>query len=186
MELHDHSHLRDARWDKDLFVILSWFLSGVSFEPSNQAHIFRHLYVITLLIPGDISLTFGFDLDYEDHIFDDGWFHVTRFPTYHISDVILGHISFQMRFTDLHGIARSSPLMDTHQEMTCLLFYHGPLVEPFLSHSVKPAFFGIWMSSYFPFWGTPFWFVSLILLWMWMTRTAHSMMDDLRSYDFLT
>ena len=53
----------------------------------------------------------GFDLDYRDHTFDDGWFHATPFSTYHISDAILGHILFRMRFTDLHGVARSSLLM---------------------------------------------------------------------------
>ena len=72
------------------------------------------------------------------------------------------------------------------ETMNYLLFYHDPLVEPFLSHLVRPTFFGIQMSSYFPLWGTPFWSVSSIQLWMWTTRTAHSMMDDLRSSDFLT
>ena len=71
MELHDHSHLRDAHRDEDVFVILSWSLSGASLEPSSQTRIFfQHLYVIMLLILGDISLMFGFDLDYEDHTFD--------------------------------------------------------------------------------------------------------------------
>ena len=92
MELHDHSHLRDAHRDEDVFVILSWFLSRASLEPSNQACIFQHLYVIMLIIPRDVSLTFGFNLDYRDRTFDNGWFHVTRFSTYHTSDAILGHI----------------------------------------------------------------------------------------------
>ena len=71
MELHDHSHLRDAHRDEDVFVILSWSLGGASLEPSSQTRIFWHLYVIMLLIPRDISLMFGFDLDYEDRTFDD-------------------------------------------------------------------------------------------------------------------
>ena len=50
-------------------------------------------------------LDVGFDLDYEDHTF-----HVIRFPTYHISDAILGHIPFRMIFVNLHGVARSFPL----------------------------------------------------------------------------
>ena len=65
-----------------------------------------------------------------------------------------------------------------------LLSYHDPLVESLLSHPVRPAFFGIRMSSYFSFWGTPFWSVSLIQLWTWMTRIAHSMRDDLISFNF--
>ena len=104
MELHDHSHLHDAHRDEDVFVILSWSLSRAFLKP--PSHHVRHLYVVMLLIPRDASLTFGFDLDYGDHTF-----HVIRFSTYHISDAILGHIPFQMRFMDLHGIARSSPLM---------------------------------------------------------------------------
>ena len=92
MELHDHFHLRDAHQDENVFVFLSWSLSGASLEPSSQARIFRHLYVIMLLIPGDVFLTFGFALDYGDRTFDNGWFHVTKFLTYHTSDAILGHI----------------------------------------------------------------------------------------------
>lgn len=30
--------------------------------------------------------------------------------TYHMFDAILGHIPFWIRYTDLHGVARSSPL----------------------------------------------------------------------------
>ena len=40
MELHDHSHLRDAHRDENMFVILSWSLDGASLEPSNQTCIF--------------------------------------------------------------------------------------------------------------------------------------------------
>ena len=69
---------------------------------------------------------------------------------------------------------------------TRLLFYYDPPMEPSLSHSVRPAFLGIQMSPYFPFWGTPFLCMSPIQLWTCMTRIAHSMMDDLRSYDFMT
>ena len=67
-----------------------------------------------------------------------------------------------------------------------LLSYHDPLVESLLSHPVRPAFFGIRMSSYFSFWGTHFWSVSLIQLWTLMTRIAHSMRDDLISFNFST
>ena len=112
MELHDHSHLRDAHRDNGVFVILSWSLSGAPLEPSNQAHIFRHLYVIMLLILGNISLTFGFDLDYRDHTFDDGWFHVTPFPTYHISDAILGHISISI---EIYRFSWSCMLVPTYE-----------------------------------------------------------------------
>ena len=70
--------------------------------------------------------------------------------------------------------------------MAYLLSYHDPPMESLLSHSVRLAFFGIWMSSYFLFWGTPFLFVDPIQLWTWMNRIAHSMMDDLTSSDFST
>ena len=42
MELHAHLHLRDTRWDDDLFAILSWSPNRVSLEPSSQTLIFRH------------------------------------------------------------------------------------------------------------------------------------------------
>ena len=71
-----------------------------------------------LFIPGDASLTFRFDLDYGDHTF-----HVIRFLTYHISDAILGHIPFRMRFTDLHGVARSSQLTGYTQRRGPVLYF---------------------------------------------------------------
>ena len=70
MELHDHSHLRDAHQDENVFIILSLSLSGASLKP--PSHHVRHLYAIMLLIPGDVSLTFRFVLGYGDHTFDDG------------------------------------------------------------------------------------------------------------------
>ena len=71
MELYDHSHLQDAHQDEDVFFILSWSLGGASLKPSSQTRIFRHLYVIMLLTLRDISLMFGFDLDYGDRTFDN-------------------------------------------------------------------------------------------------------------------
>ena len=100
------------------------------------------------------------------------------------------HTSAYLVLDEIYGFSWSRTVISTYEihaeTRTCSLFYHGPLVEPFLSHLVKPAFFGIQMSSYFPFWGTLFLSVSLIQLLTWMTRTTHSMMDDLRSSDFLT
>ena len=107
MELHNHSHLRDAHRDEDVFVILSLFLSRVSLEP--PSHHVRHLYAIMLLILRNVSLTFGFVLGYRDHTFDDGWFHVTRFPIYHTSMPYWAIFLFRLRVIDLHGVARSSP-----------------------------------------------------------------------------
>ena len=74
-----------------------------------------YLDIIMLFLLGDASLMFGPDsvvgLDYRDHTFDDGWFEVICFfLNYHTSGVILGHIPFWMRFTDLHRVARLSPL----------------------------------------------------------------------------
>ena len=62
MESHDHPHLWDTRRDDDLFVILLWFPSGASLEPSSQAHIFRHLVVIMFLLLGYILLICRSDL----------------------------------------------------------------------------------------------------------------------------
>ena len=71
---------------------------------------FQHLYAIMLLILGDVSLTFEFVLGYGDHTFDDGWFHVTRFPIYHTSMPYWGIFPFQLRVIDLHGATWSLPL----------------------------------------------------------------------------
>ena len=134
---------------------------------------------------------FGFDsamdLGDRDHIFDDGWFDVVRFLAYSTSDSILGHISVSIEIYRFSWSCMIIPTYEIHAEMmTYLLSYHDPLMEPLWSNLVRLPFFGIWMSSYFPFWGMPFWSTSLIQLWMWMTRIAHSMMDDLISFDFLT
>ena len=60
------------------------------------------------------------------------------------------------------------------ETMTCSLSYHDPLVEPLLSHLVRPTLFGIQMSSCFPL-GC----LDSTQLWIWMTGIAHLMMDDL-------
>ena len=39
---------------------------------------------------------------------------MSDFSIYHTSDVILGHIPFRLRFMDLHGVACSTHLRDTH------------------------------------------------------------------------
>ena len=82
------------------------------------------------------------DLGDWDHTFDDRLFDVVRFSAYSTSDAILGHIS------DLDEIYRSSrsymitPTCGMHTETrTCSLFYHGPSMEPPLSHPIKPVFF---------------------------------------------
>ena len=83
-----------SRWS---IVILSWSPSGVSLRPFSQAHTFRHLDIIMLLLPGDVSLMFGFnlvvDLGDRDHTFDDGWFDDVWFSAYSTSNSILGYIS---------------------------------------------------------------------------------------------
>ena len=93
MELHGHHHLLDTHLDVDMFVTLSWHLSGASSDPFSQTLIFRHLVVVMFLIPRDVPYMFGFDLDHRDHMFDDRWFRVTWLLTYSTFDAILGHIS---------------------------------------------------------------------------------------------
>ena len=157
MDSHAYLHLRGAHQDEDLFVILSWSLGGLFLKPPSQARIFQHLNVVILLIR-DTSLLMResdsiVDLDNEDQIFDDGWFHVIQFPTYHISDAILGHISV---LVEICRFSWSCMLISTYEicaeMMTYLLSYPDPLVEPLWSHLVKLVFFGVWLSSCFSFW----------------------------------
>ena len=115
------------------------------------------------------------------------WWMISCHPIFDLP-YIWCHIGAYSVSNEIHGSSWSCTIVPTYEihieTRTCSLFYHDPPVEPFLSHSVWPTFFGIRMSSYLPFWGTPFLFVSLIQLWTWMTRTTHSMMDDLRPFDF--
>ena len=167
--------------------ILSWFPSEASLEPFIQTLIFLHLVAVMLLIPRDVSLMFGFDVDYIYHTFDDGWFHVTRFLTYHIFDAILGHISLPVEIYRSSWSRMIMPTYEIHVEMMIyLLSYHDLPVEPFFDHSVRPTPFDIWVSSCFSFWETLLWSVDPIQLWIWMARFTYLVMDDLVSSGFLT
>ena len=76
------------------------------------------------------------------------------------------------------------PSYKIHVEaMTFLLSYHNPLVEPLLSHSVRPTLFCIQMSSCLLL-GEPFGRLDLIQSRMWMTGIAHLLIGDLTSFDF--
>ena len=81
MELHAYLHLRGTHQDDNLFIILSWSPNGAPLEPFGQTHTFRHLDVVMLLLRDTFLLIRGsdstMDLDYWDHVFDDGWFDVT-------------------------------------------------------------------------------------------------------------
>ena len=60
---------------------------------------------------------------------------------YHTFDVILGHISVSVESYRSSWSYMITPAYGMHTETrTCLLFYHDPPVEPFLSHSVGPIF----------------------------------------------
>ena len=100
----------------DLFVILSWSSDGVHLESFGQTHIFRHLDVVILLIRDTYILirrsNSAVGLDYRDHTFDDGLFHVTRFPTCHTSDAILGHISISI---EIYRFSWSCMLVPTYE-----------------------------------------------------------------------
>ena len=186
MELHDYSHLRDAHWDEDVFVILSWSPSRASLEPSSQTCIFWYFYVIMLLLPGDVSLMFGFDstvdVDDRDHTFDDGWSDVVRFSAYSTSDSILGHISVSIKVYGSSWICMLVPTHGMHVETrTCSSFYHDDSVEPLLSHLVRPVFFDICMSSCFLFWETFPWRLDSI----WITGITHLIMDYFVLSDFM-
>ena len=105
-----------------------------------------------------------------------------NFMIYHIFGVILGHIPFRARFTDLHGVACLSPLARyTPKWLTGSLFYDDPLVEPLWSRSARPTFLGIWLLSCFLFRET---FPRCLDL-IWIMEITCSMIDDSMSPDFL-
>ena len=105
-----------------------------------------------------------------------------NFMIYHIFGVILGHIPFRARFTDLHGVACLSPLARyTPKWLIGSLFYDDPLVEPLWSRSARPIFLGIWLLSCFLFREA---FPRCLDL-IWITEITCSMIDDSMSLDFL-
>ena len=83
MELHDHPHLRDTRWDKDPFVILLWSSNGALLEPFSQARISRHSDVIILALLRCVFLIRGsdsvMDSNDEDRAPNDRWLEAIWF-----------------------------------------------------------------------------------------------------------
>ena len=127
MELHDHLHLRDTRWDDDLFIILSWSPIGASLKPSSQTPFFLHLVVIMFLILGYSFWSVGpIQL----------WTWMTRiahsmmdnlisssFPTYHTVDAIPGHISVLVEICRSSLICMIVPSHEIHVGlMVCFHF----------------------------------------------------------------
>ena len=93
-----------------------------------------------------------------------------------------GIYPFQTRSTDLHGVACLSPLARCRLRwLIGSLFYHGLSVEPLLSHSVRPVFFGTYMSSCFLLG-----YVSLICGSdsVMVSGDQDCIVDDLRLFDF--
>ena len=108
------------------------------------------------------------------------WCHLIFF-IYHIFNVILGHIPFRARSTDLHRVACLSPLARcTPRWLTGSLFYDDPSMEPLWIRSTRPTFLGIWLLSCFLSWET---FPSCLDL-IWITEITCSMIDDSMSLDF--
>ena len=116
MELHDHFHLRDTHRDDDLFVNLSWSLSGASFKPFSHAHTFWYLDVLMLLLLRDIF--WYVDLIHLwtwmtriTHLVMDDWVSFVFFrPTTHLMPY-RGIFPFRLRFVNLHWFAWSSLFM---------------------------------------------------------------------------
>ena len=100
--------------------ILSWFPSEASLEPFIQTLIFLHLVAVMLLIPRDVSLMFGFDVDYIYHTFDDGWFEVIQFFDLPYIYVILGHISVSI---EIYRSSWSHMILTTHEMHVKLIVY---------------------------------------------------------------
>ena len=90
MDLYVHHHLLDTHWDVDMFIAFSSYLSRASLDPFSQILTPWHRVAVMFHILRYISWMCGFDLDHRDHMFDDRWFQVTRSPTYHTFDAILG------------------------------------------------------------------------------------------------
>ena len=113
MESHDHLRLRDTRWDKDLFVILSWSSSGAFLESFILTRTFRHLDVIILPLLRCVFFIRGsdsvMDSDDEDRTPEDRWLEAIWFfwPITHLMPY-WGIFSFWLRFVDLHWFAWSS------------------------------------------------------------------------------
>ena len=102
------------------------------------------------------------------------------FFIYHISDVILGHISISVGSYWSSWSCMITPTYGIHAETRMYsLFYHDPSVEPLLSHLVRPVFFRIRISSCFFFLKTSPWRLGL----MKITEITHLMMDDFMSLD---
>ena len=92
-----------------------------------------------LLICG---LDSAMDLGDWDHTFDDRLFDVVRFSAYSTFDSILGHIFILIEIYRSSWSYMITPTCGMHTETrTCSLFYHGPSMEPPLSHPIKPVFF---------------------------------------------
>ena len=108
------------------------------------------------------------------------WCHLI-FQIYHIFDVILGHIPFREKSTDLHRVACLFPLARCMLRwLIGSLFHDDPSVEPLWSHLARPTFLGIWLSSCFLSWET---FPSCLDL-IWIMEVTCSMIDDSMSPGF--
>ena len=143
MELHDHSHLRDAHRDENVFVILSWSLDGASFEPSNQTCIFstfvchhapyswRHFL--------DVWVRFGLR---RSHIW---WLMVSCHSIFDLPYIwchtrAYFHFDWDLQiFMELHAHPH---LRDTHWD-------DDAPIESLWSYPVRSAPFGTYMSSCF-------------------------------------
>ena len=108
------------------------------------------------------------------------WCHLT-FLICHTFDAILGHILVLVESYRSSWSYMITPTCEMRiKTMMCSLSYHDPLVEPLWSHSTRPTFFGICMSSCFLFHET---FPRCLGL-IWITEIAHLMMNDFMSPDF--
>ena len=121
------------------------------------------------------------DLDDWDHAFDDRLFDVVWFSAYSTFDFVLAYIfnSIEIYRSSWSYMITSTCGMHT-KTRTCSFFYHGPSMEPLLSHPIRPVFFGICMSSCFLFREMFSWRLGSL----WITEIAHLIMDGFMSPDF--
>ena len=183
-ELHVYPHLRGIRWDDDVFIVSWWSLSGAPVEPFIQVRISRHRFVFMLFILRDVPWMFGFDLDHGNHMSYDKWLHTAQFPTY---SYIWCHTGAYFHFG--WGSEISMELHDhSHSRSTRRdddLFTIFKMIPQWsLSGAIQlGTHFSTLKCYHVSFREIHFGSVSMILLWIQVTRFTYMLMDDLMSFD---
>ena len=96
-----------------------------------------------------------------------------------------GIFSFRVTFTDLNGVTWSFPLTKYALRRRFVHYcYDDSSMEPLGSHPAKHALLGTHMPSYSSIREMHLRLMSMILLWIQVTKFTYLLMDDLISFDF--